>query len=187
MHHVVAEVGEFLREAQFRLAAPQLLLGLLARGDVVQEADEPRRLHSAHLADGQIARDFAAVLATRPDFAPLADHATLARFHVPAHVAVVRALVRLGHQHGDVSADHFLGRVAEQLLGSLAEFLDRAAVIDDDDGVDGRVEDGAILEPLLGTGPARCRAADGLGVLGRHLERVPESEPAMLSEPGRQD
>ena len=44
MDDVVAEVREFLREAQLRLAAAQALVGLLAQRDVADEADEARRL-----------------------------------------------------------------------------------------------------------------------------------------------
>jgi len=155
VHHVVAQVGQLLRELQLGLAAAQPLVGLLARRDVADEADEARRIDSPHVAHGKIAREDTAVLALRPDFAAGADDPRLAGGHVPVHVTVVLAPVRVGHQLANVAADDLGGRVAEQLLRCAAELLDRAVVVDDDDRVHGRVEQSTELQLLVGTRSAR--------------------------------
>jgi hypothetical protein len=52
-----------------------------------------------HLAHGEVARELAAVLALRPHLAADADDVRVARAHVALEVAVVLAVIRLGHQH----------------------------------------------------------------------------------------
>jgi hypothetical protein len=140
MQHVVAEVGELLRETQLRLAAAQTLVRLLAQRDVVDEADEARRDGAGYLTDGQLAREHRTVPALSDHFATDADDAGFPRAVVPLQVTVVLGVEGLRHQHGDVAADHFVGAVAEDALRGTAELLDDAAVVDDDDGVDRRVE-----------------------------------------------
>ncbi len=175
VHHVVAEVGEFLRQAQLGLAASQLLLGILARGDVADEADEARRLHALHPAHREVAGEDAAVLALRPHLAADADDVRRARLVVALQVAVVLAAPGLGHQVADVAADDLLGHVAEHPLRRLAEFLDRAQVVDDDDGVDRRVQHGPVFEALPGAGLARSGATGCLGVFAGHRVHGPKS------------
>ncbi len=188
VHHVVAEVGEFLRQAQLRLAAAQLLLGLLARGDVANEAHEARRLDPQHPPDGEVAGEDAAVLASRADLAADADDALLAGGHVAVHVAVVLPAEGFGHQLAHVAPEDLLALVAEGALRGPAEFLDRAVVVHDDDGIHRGVEDGPVLQALLaGGGVARCAAADCRCVLARHPAGRPGSKPPMLSEPAVQD
>jgi len=53
----------------------------------------------------------------------------------------------------------------------VAEFLNGADVVDDDDGVDRGVEDGPVLQPLTGPRVALGGASGCLGVLARHLNR----------------
>jgi hypothetical protein len=176
--HVVAEVGEFLRQAQLGLAAPQLLLGLLARGDVADEADEARRVESLDLADREVAGEDAAVLAPGAHLAADADDVRVAGGDVAVQVTVVLAGVGLRHQRADVAPDDLLGRVAEHLLRGAAEFLDDAGVVDDDDGVDRGVEDGPVLQSLAGPDVARGGASCCLVVLARHLDRKAGFESA---------
>ena len=48
--------------------------------------------------------------------------------------------IRLAHEHRNVPADNVASAIAEHPLGGLVEGGDRAAVVDDDDRVDGGVE-----------------------------------------------
>ena len=48
----------------------------------------------------------------------------------------MRRVVRLGHQHRDVTADHLIGRVAEESYRGRVERLDGAPLVDDHHGVD---------------------------------------------------
>ena len=48
----------------------------------------------------------------------------------------MRRVVRLGHQHRDVTADHLIGRVARNLYRGRVERLDGAPLVDDHHGVD---------------------------------------------------
>jgi hypothetical protein len=164
VHDVVAEVGELLCQAQFRLAAAQLFLAELAGADVADDADEAGRVDTVHPPHGQVARETAAVLAARADFAADTDDPLLTGLGEMLHVAVVRGLVRLGHQQADVAAGDLRSPVAEQALRRETELLDRTLVIDDDDGVDGRVEQRAEL--AFRSGGARDPRALGGGPLG---------------------
>ena len=160
---VIAKVGELLRESQFGFAAAQPLVGELAQRDVADEADEPRRLHALHLAHGQLAREYRAVLAARLHFAADADDAGFAGALVPVHVRVVLGAIGRGHQHGDVLPDHLGGGVPEDALGRQAELLDAAAMVDDDDGVDRGIQQGTELQLRF----ARVAWRGGLGVVNR--------------------
>ena len=163
MDDVVAEVREFLRQPQFGFAAPQALVGELARRDVVDEADEPRRLDALHLADRELAREDGAILASRLHFAADPDDPGFAGLLVTVHVRVVVGAVGRGHEHVDVLADHLGCGVTEDPLRGEAELFDPAPMIDDDDRVDRRVQQRPELE--LGLVRASGRGA-GRGMLG---------------------
>src|SRR5688572_287348 len=59
----------FLRRLHGRLALPQPLLGLLARGDVAHDAGEEPLTVGAPLGDGELQRERRAVLAPASDLA----------------------------------------------------------------------------------------------------------------------
>ena len=63
-------------------------------------------------------------------------------------VAIVVRPVRFRHQQADILADRFRLRVSEHPFGGRIEGFERAAGVNDDDAVDGRVDDRA---------PARVR------------------------------
>jgi len=160
---VVAEIREFLRQPQLGFAAPQALVGELARRDVVDEADEPRRLDAPHLADRELAREDGAVLASRLHFAADPDDPGFAGPLVMLHVRVMVGAIGRGHEHVDVLANHLGCGVTEGPLGGEAELFDQALMIDDDDRVNRRVQQRPELE--LGLVRASGRGA-GRGVLG---------------------
>ena len=56
--------------------------------------------------------------------------------------------VGLGHEHLDVLADQLRGAVAEQAFGCGIDALDQTAIIDRDDGGDGRFQDAPELGGL---------------------------------------
>jgi hypothetical protein len=90
VHHVIAEVREFLRQPQLGLAPSQLFLGVLALGDVADETREARRGTAAQLADGEVAWEEAAVLAQRLDLAADADDPGFACRQIALQVARAR-------------------------------------------------------------------------------------------------
>ena len=153
---VVAEVGELLRQPQLGLAASQALVGEFAQRDVADEADEPGRHDALHPADRELARKDGTVLALRLHFPADADDPGFARVLVAVHVRVVLGTVGRGHQHVHVPADHLGGRVPEDPLRREAELLDPAAVVDDDDCIDRRIQQRLELE--LGLARASGRA-----------------------------
>ena len=51
-------------------------------------------------------------------------------------VAVVHAVVRLGHQHIDVAPQQLHGAPAEQLFAGAVDREDQAGMVDEDDGID---------------------------------------------------
>jgi hypothetical protein len=171
VHDVVAEVGQLLGELQLGLAAPQPLVGFLARGDVADEADEARWLGTAHPPDREVAGEGAAVPAPRLDLPSDADDPGLAGLHVPPHVAVVLALVGCRHQQAHVLANDLGGRVAEHALGGPAEFLDHAVVVDDDDGVDRGIEHRTELELGVRARVSGGPAAGGVCAIVGHRGR----------------
>ncbi len=79
-------------------------------------------------------------------------------------VSVLRALVRLRHQHPAVPADHLVAGVAEQPLGRRIEHLDRPVLIDRHDAVGAvvhhRAEAGGFLRTLLLGAPALAHVAE---------------------------
>ena len=91
----------------------------------------------------------------------------LARFQIPADVAVVLFLVGRGHQHLDVTADDLVGVIAEQLRCRRAERGHDAGFVDDDHRLRDRIEDRAqmrLAADELGFGPLQ------FGDVAVHLE-----------------
>jgi hypothetical protein len=94
-----------------------------------------------HLADRQMQREGRAVAAAPGHFAADADNLLHAGGVVARQVRVVLLAIRRRHQHGDVLSDDIAFRVAEQPLGRGIERLDAAVRVDDDDRVNGRLDD----------------------------------------------
>src|SRR3546814_10892599 len=55
-------------------------------------------------------------------------------------IAVMLAVIRLRHQHGDVAADHLVRAIAEQLLAGRVEQHHMTGLVEQDEPVDRRVD-----------------------------------------------
>ena len=138
---LVAQHGE---EFVFRaIRIPERSLGLLARGDVAHDPDEPAPLSDANLAHRDIDRKDRAVVAPAFHFAPDADDDRLAGLQVAGEAGVVVRAVGLRHQLLDVLAERFGALVAEDPAGRRIEGFDRAALVDRDDSVEHVIHHGA--------------------------------------------
>ncbi len=77
----------------------QARLGLLALGQVADEAGEEAPIAGAHLADRELHREGRAVLALADDDAADADDAPLAGPQIALEIAVMRLAIGRRHQH----------------------------------------------------------------------------------------
>ena len=116
-------------------------LGLLALGQVADEAGEEALIARAHLADRKLHRKGRAVPALADDDPADADDSPLSGAEISLEVAVVILAVGRRHQHLDVFSHDLRRRVAEQPLGRRAERLHDPALVDDDHRVRNGVED----------------------------------------------
>lgn len=122
---------------------------LLAEADVVHQAGEHAAAVHLHFAHRQLDREGGAVLALRDHLAAEADDALLASGQIVREIAVVLFMVGGRHELGDVFAQHFVPRIAEQALGGGIEGVDGAAFVDGNDGVHRRLHDGGKSRALL--------------------------------------
>ena len=65
---------------------------------------------------------------------------------IPFQITVVSLVVRRRHEDADVPTEHFVLVIAEEILRTSVEGFDVPLGVDDNDPVDGHVEDG--VEPL---------------------------------------
>src|SRR6267142_420205 len=144
-------------DVQFREPLHQelaLILRLSPLGDIANDADEQRLVPVPRLADRQFYWERRAVLAAAFHLAADADDLALARALVVFQIAVVLLVERFRHQHLDVVTHDLILPIAEHLLASRVEHPDNPMRVDQDDAVDGRVDDslellGTFLERLL--------------------------------------
>ena len=101
-----------------------------------------RPFAAMRLADRERDRKGFAVRAPTHHFAPDADDSRLAGCEIAIDVPLVLRVVRLGHQEIHGLTQDFGRGVSEQAFGRRVERRDSAAVVDHDDGIDGRVEKG---------------------------------------------
>jgi hypothetical protein len=139
------------------LRLAQLVLRVLARGEVADEGDGARCTASYdELAHRELQREHAAVLAAPLDHPGHADGARLAGPE-PA-VGGSLAAGRRGQQQVDVPAHNLHGGIAEQGLGGSVEGLDHALGVGDHDRLGCRVEDR--LQPCLAPAPVDLVGGD---------------------------
>ena len=138
----VRDHGGHLAEAGERRLFPQPRLEGGPRAQIVQDAGEVALVPHPHLTDRQVHGERRAVALLSMDLTADPDDASLAGVEVPAQVVIMLDRIRLGHQHRDVLTGDLAGVIPEQALGRGVEALDEAAPVDDDDPVDGRVDDG---------------------------------------------
>jgi hypothetical protein len=90
---------------EFRLQLVEPGLGLLALGQVANEAGEDAALADARFADRKLHREGAAVAAQAGDDPPDADDPPLSGRAVTVEIGIVALAVGRGHQHSDVLAE----------------------------------------------------------------------------------
>src|SRR5439155_2309473 len=117
-----------------------LALQLPAAGDVVQQPGKKAAVAYAQLADRQLQGKRAAVLPLPLHLPPDANDPGLAGPEIVLQILIVLAVVRLGHQHVDVSPDQFIRAVAEQARDGGIDRLDGPLGVDGDDAVHGGLD-----------------------------------------------
>jgi hypothetical protein len=108
------------------------------------------------------------------DLAADADDATFAGVAVVGQIAVMLVGVAARHQGFDVAADHLGSRIAKKFLAGLVEGKNGAALVDDDDAVDSRIEHAR--QPGFGYGSEAWRwLRQVAGLLLKLLQRLSSS------------
>ena len=128
----------------------ELLLGLLALGDVADDAAEEARAGGLPHRERELERELAAVLAQADDLDGLADQARggHAALGDALDAGVVHRAEALGHQDRERLADDLVLDVAEHQLGAAVPGDDVAVLVGGDDRVVGGLGDRA--EAALG-------------------------------------
>ena len=129
---VVSDAAGELADRLHLLRLAQLLLHLLAAGEVADEAGEHAPPVCPRFADRQFDREDPAILGDPLDEAAVADDPRLAGSQVVGQVDVMLGPIGLRHQHLDVAADHLVREVAEQSRRPGAERGNVAPLVDDD-------------------------------------------------------
>ena len=124
------------RPGQFGDEAP-------AFADVAQGADEV--VFAAHrvFADRQFERYRPPVLVTAEDFARGTDQVRLAGAQIAFQIAIMGAVMGLGHEQRDIAADHLVGRVAQGPFERRIGIAHDAPAVDRDHAVAEVLDDGA--------------------------------------------
>ncbi len=124
-------------------AVLQVFFHCAAQAQVGDEADKHRVAVHLHPPHRQADRHQRAIAPHRLQFAPLHPHHVGApALQVIGQVAVVLRAVGLGHQHGNVLAQHLRLAPAQHVLGGGVERLHAALGVDHDDGVHRRGRNG---------------------------------------------
>src|SRR5512135_1688902 len=122
----------------------QARFGLLALGQITDEASEKTPVTGFHLADSQLHWKSRAILALADHNATNANDPALARHPVAFEVTIMTFTVGCRHQDFDVLPERLDHAVAEQPLGGAAERLYSAMLVDDDHcfrhGVENRLQ-----------------------------------------------
>src|SRR5205814_7738528 len=161
-----------------RFAPAQPIFEAHARAEVVDDAGELALALDVRFSDRQVQRKRRPIAPLPGHFATDPADPALSSGEISFDVRVVLAPVRLRHEHADVAAEDFRLAVAEKSLGRRVEGLDAPVPIDEDDGVNGRLDDRS-PRPLSGRrvglrhesasiqttarGPRRCRQSPQVG------------------------
>jgi hypothetical protein len=129
----------------------QVLLGTLAVGDVAHVGGEGWLSRQAGAGNGHLGRKLGAVGPHGRHLDPAVQNDTLPGLQVSGEAAPVRLPQRGRHDVlRKVTADHFLGPVAEGVLERAVHVRHSGVTIDADDGVESSFENGAL--PRLARG-----------------------------------
>ena len=134
-----------LRQAS--LALSERLLDMPAVAQIMDHAGEIAPAVGGEFTDRQVQRKGGTVLAPATHLASNADDLLDAGRLVIAEVAIMLRLVGLRHEHLHIQADQLRRVVAEQAFGRRVDALDQPAVVDGEDGGDGRFQN----PPQLGS------------------------------------
>ena len=94
-----------------------MALALLARTDVAHDAGEVPPPLERPLGQGKIERDLGSVFAASFDLTADIDDLAHASCDIRCDIAVVLRSYRLGHEQGNILADHFVAAIPEDFFG----------------------------------------------------------------------
>ena len=166
----LAEDNQTVGVQQLFLELVQPLLVLAELGKVSNETDVTVAVPVPDFPDRKVHWEDRSVAAPAHFLAARANHCRHPGFAISHQIAVVLALMGLGHQPFDVVAQQFFLGVTEHRGGGAVESLDRAVIVDDDDGIHRRVHycvQGARQGLLRGTVHGRPQCAAGTCPLRR--------------------
>ena len=118
-------------------------------------------IRQADFTQGKVHRKRGAVFSLANDLTANADNLRLASAQVRRDVAVVLLGVRRWHQDTNIPADQFYCRIPKKLLGGRVHRLNQPSLVDGDNPLDGRFQDGP--HPLLALVQRRLRNRLGTG------------------------
>jgi len=115
-------------------------LGCAPVRDVANQAGEHALVVDLELGNRKVDGKYIAIFSSRFNFAANAHDVCLAGHQVTLQKTIVLLAVWRGHQHADITAEHFLRAVAKYPLGRRIDGFDDAVLVDGDDGIDGHIE-----------------------------------------------
>jgi hypothetical protein len=135
------EIGAVRNRALQGARLQQSRFGLLARGNIAQDAGEVTLTTQPHFAGRNLQRKEAAILAPADHLASPPDGARGIARQVIFQGCLLLTSGQLGYQHAEVLPDEVGCAVAEHLLGGRVDGLDDAAMgMQGDDAVDHGIE-----------------------------------------------
>src|SRR5436190_9292948 len=120
----------------------QRVLGPFALRDVANDPCKGATISQLSLTHSQVHGEDRSILTTPDDLAADADDLLFPGLAVVLQIPVVLPAVGLGHEYPDIPPDHFHRGVTENALGSRVEAVDDAVLVNSDDSIDGRCQDG---------------------------------------------
>src|SRR5262245_31964722 len=114
---------------------PQVVLVLLALGDVADDAGEGMPAAVLVVGKGHFQRDFIAIAVKTAETHRVPGRGPLSRADVAGDRVAMGGSHAGGHEFGKFAADQFLGRITEDLPGRAVGHDDDAALVDRDDAI----------------------------------------------------
>src|SRR5207247_587610 len=144
----------------------QLALGLLALGDVADEAREGRRARQWDPRDRELDGELRPVGAHARDLQPVAEDPRVTGLEIAGESRAMLVAKAGRDDHLDhLAADDLVGLVPEGLLGGRVELEHAPVVVDRDDAVVRRLDDRPVACLTPGTRRLGAAAVDGLADL----------------------
>ena len=127
---------------QFAVHPFDLGFGSPKMGLVLDDAGKEAFAIDLYLVDGQAHGEEAAILSPAFFITAYPDDTGVSGGQVVGQVLIMLDLMMFRHQHADVLTDQFIPFISEQGDGRLVDYLDHSTVIDHNDAVNSRFEDG---------------------------------------------